>query len=128
MATVHEVIEAYIGVWNATDDAARRRLLDSCWAADGTLTGPHYEVVGRAAMEAYCTGFQERNRGARVVATSGVDAHHDVVRYGWRIDRGDGSVLAEGEDTVIIGPDGRIARVLMFYGDLPPVAAEHSTA
>ncbi len=122
MATTEEVIEAYIRAWNAVDDAERRRLLDVCWADDGILTGPNYEVAGRAAMEVHLGGFLARNPGAHVVTTSGLDAHHDVVRYGWRIFRGDTSILAEGGDTVIMGPDGRIARVLMFYGPLPPGA------
>ncbi len=128
MATADELVEAYIRACNEPDAAERRRLLGLCWGDDGALTGPNYEVKGRAAMESYFTGFQERNRGARVVAISGFDAHHDVVRYGWRIYRGDDSILAEGVDTAIIGPDGRIARVLMFYGPLPPATTQKSEA
>jgi hypothetical protein len=108
MATAEELVEAYIRTCNAPDAAERRRLLGLCWGDDGALTGPNYEVKGRAAMEAYCTGFQERNRGARVVATSGFDAHHDVVRYGWRIYRGDDSILAEGVDTLSSGRTGAL--------------------
>jgi hypothetical protein len=96
MATTEEVSEAYIQAWNAVDDAERRRLLDVCWADDGILTGPNYEVAGRVAMEVHLGGILVRNPGARVVTTSGLDAHHDAVRYGWRIFRGDTSILAEG--------------------------------
>lgn len=121
MATVDEVISAYFAAWNEPDDAARHRLIDVCWADDGMLTGPQYQREGRDAVMEHLSGFQRRYPGASVVLTSGLDIHHDLVRYGWRINKADGSLLADGEDVAIIAPDGRIRRVLMFYGPLPPI-------
>jgi len=41
-------------------------------------------------------GFSDRFPGARVMITSGVDAHHSFARYAWRITVSDGSTLLEG--------------------------------
>ncbi len=119
---IDEIIATYFRAWNEPDDDARARLLEACWAEDGKLTGPQYERTGRAPVAAQIGEFLRQYSGSRIVPTSGCDAHHDVVRFGWRIERGDGSVLMEGQDTGIVGSDGRLARILMFYGPLPSVS------
>jgi hypothetical protein len=63
--------------------------------------------------------FSERIPGARVLLTSGVDEHHGFVRYAWTIFGADGSALLEGIDFAELGSDGRLRRVIMFFGPLP---------
>jgi hypothetical protein len=55
-----------------------------------------------------------------VVVASGVDGHGDVVRYAWEIVNEQGESLMEGLDVAERIDDGRLRRVLMFHGPLPP--------
>jgi hypothetical protein len=55
-----------------------------------------------------------------VVPASGVDAFGQFVRYAWKIVDPQGQGVLEGLDVVERADDGRLRRVLMFHGPLPP--------
>lgn len=118
-------VAALDAAWQATDPGERERLLERALAPGAELVGP--EPVGRhvgvPAIGALIGGFAARWPGARVVVTTGIDAHHAWARYGWAIRGAGGEPLLEGMDVVETAPDGRLARVVMFYGALPPLAS-----
>ena len=118
--TVEELIATYDGVWNERDDAERRRLLERCWADDGELVDPRAgRFRGRDAVLERLAGFRERFPGARVEITSGLDENHGFVRFAWTILGEDGSELLDGMDFAEVAEDGRLRRVVMFFGPLP---------
>jgi len=119
MPTTPEIIDRYFAAWNEPDAAARQRLLEQCWATDGTLISPNGEVRGHAAVSARIGAFHTRWSGARVLQTSGIDAHHHIVRYGWEIRAAGGASLLEGLDVGEQAEDDRLRRVVMFFGPLP---------
>jgi hypothetical protein len=57
--------------------------------------------------------------GHRFRRASAIDTHHDIARYGWELVAADGEVAVSGLDVVDIGPDGRLRRVVGFFGPLP---------
>ena len=71
----------------------------------------------RAARPSWRTsaGFH----GARVVATSDVDAYDGHLRFAWRMLDADGVVTLEGIDFGELAPDGRLKRIVGFFGPLP---------
>ena len=119
MATIPEVVAAYDAAWNEPDATERRRLLERSFAEDGVLIEPRGRFDRREAVLERIAGFSERFPGARVVLTSGVDEHHGFMRYAWTIVGADGSALLEGIDFAELGSDGRLRRVIMFFGPLP---------
>ena len=52
---------------------------------------------------------------------SGIDTHHDTARFAVAILQPDGTVLHSGEDIVFFASDGRISKVLTYWGALPPL-------
>jgi hypothetical protein len=42
-----------------------------------------------------------------------------VARFGWHVVEADGTALPEGLDVVVLDADGRIARVIGFFGPIP---------
>lgn len=114
---VEKVLESYFAAWNETDGARREALLAQCWAKDGVYSDPTVEVKGAAALSAMIGKVQQRYPGARLERVSGLDQHHDVLRFGWRMVLADGKALPEGVDFVHI-VDGRIARIAGFFGTL----------
>ena len=62
--------------------------------------------------------FEQRCPGARVVRTSGVDAHHHLARFAWHVVLADGTTLPDGLDLAELTPDGRIRRIIGFFGPL----------
>ncbi len=119
--TTQQIVEAYGAAWNETDEAKRRGLLEKAWAGDGVYTDPQSHVEGRDALLALIAGFQSQAPGARIVPTSAADEHHGKVRFTWRMDGTDGKAVMEGIDFGELAPDGRIKRIVGFFG--PPPAA-----
>ncbi|MBI1885935.1 MAG: nuclear transport factor 2 family protein [Chloroflexi bacterium] len=121
MVTTQGIVEGYGGAWNETDEGARRRLLEKCWADGGTYTDPQSHAEGRDALSALIGGFQQQMPGARIEATSGADVHHNVLRFTWKLLGPQGNTVMEGVDFGELDGDGRIKRIVGFFG--PPPAA-----
>lgn len=117
----NELISAYDRAWSEADPAERRRLLEAVWVEDGELIDPQGgRIQGRDAIIQRITDFSGRFPGARVEVTSGLDEHHGFVRYGWTITNAQGAPILNGIDVCELSPDGRLRRVIMFFGPLPP--------
>ncbi len=52
-----------------------------------------------------------------------VDEHHGFARYGWKLVGPDGAPAVTGTDFAQIGDDGRLVRIVGFFGDPEPAEA-----
>ena len=68
-------------------------------------------------------GEQARFPGHRFYRTSGVDVHHDQLRFAWELRGSDGAVAAAGIDVGGLASDGRLSRITGFFGEVPARAA-----
>jgi hypothetical protein len=110
---------AYAAAWNEPDAAARLELLERCWADDGAYLDPTVELRGRPALCRHISEVRAARPGARIELLSGVDLHHQVVRFLWRLVRADGSAGATSIDFGEVGGDGRLTRIVGFFGEAP---------
>ena len=115
--SVGEVVEAYQRAWSA-EGAEQRQLLELSLSEDAELVQPNGRSVGREGIIARIAALGERWPGAHVEITSGTDEHHGFVRYSWDLRTPDSVVLA-GFDVGELAPDGRLRRVVQFFGPLP---------
>lgn len=113
-----DVIDRYDQAWNAPDVEERRRLLETALTEDCEMVEPRGRFTGRAAIFERINGFSDRFPGARVDITTKVDEHNGLARYGWRIVDREGTVMLDGIDVVARAEDGRLRRVIMFFGEL----------
>ena len=119
MSTAQEIVDAYGAAWNEPDEAKRRALLERAWADDGAYTDPQSNVAGREALIALIGGMHSQMPGARIEATSGVDVHHDKLRFAWKFASGDGSMMIDGIDFGELADDGRLKTIVGFWGEPP---------
>jgi hypothetical protein len=114
-------IDRYVSLWQEDQhEAAIAEVLATCWTEDGTYTDPQAGVIrGRQAMIGFVKGFFRQFPNASIAATSRVDSHNGSARFGWSIQRRDGTVVLEGVDFVDFAEDGRIRRIHGFFGPLP---------
>lgn len=115
--SIREVVEAYQAAWGVEGEVSRRLLLESSLTEDTELVQPNGRSVGREAVAARIAGLSERWPGARVAVTSGTDEHHGFVRYTWSLTRSD-SVILSGFVVGEIAPDGRLRRIIQFFGPM----------
>lgn len=118
MDTLERLIDTYCAAWSDPDPTRRREILSGVWADGATYTDPAMHAVGLNALLAHIDAVLAQRPGAKVVRTSRVDTHHDVARFAWRVVEADGTALPEGLDLAEFTADGRIGRIIGFFGPL----------
>ena len=119
--STQQIVATYGASWGEPDAAKRRQLLEQAWADDGVYSDPQSHAEGRDALVELIGGFQAQVAGAKIVATSAVDQHHSTFRFTWAMQATDGSKMMDGIDFGELAPDGRIKRIVGFFGPPPPL-------
>jgi SnoaL-like domain len=120
MNTVNETIIGYIAAWNETDAERRRQIIARTWVEDGGYLDSHREGVGHAAIDAVIAGVQQRFAGYRFRLASGIEAHHDRVRFSWSAGgTPEAPLYFGGTDFAVLAPDGRLRSVTGFTDAAP---------
>lgn len=117
-----QVVDNYFAMWNETDATQRAALIERAWAGDGRYVDPLLEAEGHAALSNMVAAVHGQYPGHRFRLVSGIDAHHDQLRFAWELVAPDGSVTAAGLDTGETATDGRLRRISGFIGPLPEAA------
>jgi hypothetical protein len=114
-----DLAERYLACWNETDPAARRRLIESHWAADATYIDPVADARGHDALDATIAAVQAQFPGFVFTQLDDMDAHHQQARFGWGLGLPGEEPVVEGFDVVVLDTEGRIERVYGFLDKVP---------
>jgi hypothetical protein len=117
--TLTATVDAYLASLDEPDAATRADLVARAWAPDGRYTDPLQELNGHDELAAMQPVVQEHYAGARFRRTSGIDAHHDSIRFAWDLTYPDGTEVNAGIDVGRVGPDGKLTSIVGFFGALP---------
>lgn len=117
--TTNTTVDTYFAMWNETDPARRAELIEQAWAADGRYQDPMLEAEGHAALSEMVAGVHAQFPGQRFAPLSGVDAHHDKLRFAWQLGVPGGAVTVAGIDIAEVADDGRLRSITGFFGELP---------
>jgi hypothetical protein len=119
MSDIQQIAQRYIDVWNETDPARRRALVEEVFTEDSGYTDPLGEVRGWAGIDEFIAGAQAQFAGMRFSLGGDVDAHHDTARFHWHLN------APGAEEPVVIGFDvvaaenGRLRQVYGFLDKIP---------
>jgi hypothetical protein len=108
-----------MAAWNEPEAVSRAARLDRCWSDGGVYVDPGVLLTGREELAAHIARVQTARPGARLEFMSGIDVHHNVVRFLWRLVRADGTAGDTSVDFGEIGADGRLAKIVGFFGPAP---------
>jgi len=112
------LILRYCEAWGEPDAGRREEVLQQVWAEDGTYTDPSVHLTGRGELVEFIGRVLKRYPGTRIVRSSGVDAHHGMVRFAWRLVSADGQTVIEGVDFGEISGEGKLSRIVGFFDQL----------
>ena len=115
------IAKRYIAVWNETDEAHRKRLLEADWAADAHYVDPLMQASGREQISALVGAVHQRYPGFRFNLIGAADAHGDNVRFSWTLGPSGTEDLIQGTDFVRL--DGGKLRTVTGFLDKVPVGA-----
>ncbi|MCB0998351.1 MAG: nuclear transport factor 2 family protein [Acidimicrobiales bacterium] len=113
------IVDRHLEAYACPDAARRAELVAATWDPAGTLLDPPFDGTGHDAIAAMADVVLTHYPDHRFVRTSGVDAHHGIARYGWELVAPDGTVAVAGLDVAELAADGRLRRVVGFFGPLP---------
>jgi hypothetical protein len=116
---MNDVITRYLGCWNETEPAARRKLIDDAWAQDGSYIDPLGEAYGRGAIDATIAAVQAQFPGLVFTLAGPVDAHHRQARFNWCLGPEGAEPLVVGFDVAVTDEDSKIVSVLGFLDKVP---------
>jgi hypothetical protein len=121
MSDVTTIVDTYFAMWNETDPEARTALIERAWSPDARYVDPMLEADGHAGLVQMVEGVRTQFPGHRFRRLSGVDLHHDRVRFAWDLVAPDGAVTVAGVDVGELAADGRLRSITGFFGE-PPAA------
>ena len=119
MGDVITTVDTYLAMWNETSPTRRAGHIAQAWTEGGSYVDPLIAAEGHSALSAMVDGVQAKFPGHRFRRVSGIDAHHDQLRFAWELVAPDGAVVVAGIDVGGLAPDGRLARIAGFFGALP---------
>ena len=112
-------VDRYFAALNETDADRRRDLTLEAWTEDGGYFDPLQQAMGHDELVAVPVLAHEQFPGQRFVRTSGIDAHHGLVRFEWALVDEGGAASVTGLDVGIVADDGRLSRIAGFFGPAP---------
>ncbi len=119
MDTYDTVVTHYLEAWNETDPTRRRALLAQGWAEGAHYHDPLMEGVGHEAIDALIQAVHNQFPGYRFQQVGPAEGHHSYVRFAWELGPEGGPAPIAGSDIALLGPDGRIERVIGFLDRVP---------
>ena len=123
MSDATATVDSYLDMWNETDPETRAKHIATAWVEDCHYVDPVLESEGYDGLSAMVAGVHERFPGHKFQRTSGIDSHHDTIRFEWELVAPDGSVTVAGIDVGTLSADGRLASITGFFGELPQADA-----
>ncbi|MGB0113349.1 MAG: nuclear transport factor 2 family protein [Ilumatobacteraceae bacterium] len=114
------VVDGYFDCWNTTDPAERVAAVQRVYTPEAHLVDPLVDVIGHDALVELFANFHVTYAGHSFRRSGGIDAHHNLVRWGWEMVDADGNVVLDGIDAALLADDGRISFVAGFFGAALP--------
>ena len=113
------VIDAWLEAFAEEDVERRTKLIEQAWSPEGRLVDPPLEGEGYGGLSEAADLVHTHYAGHTFRRVSGIDTHHEFVRYGWELVGPDGNPVIAGIDVGEVAPDGRLRKITGFFGDLP---------
>jgi hypothetical protein len=115
-AVVETAVDTWLAAYCEPDEGRRAQLVAQVWAPDGELVDPPLAGAGHGTLVALAGAVLGQFPRHTFQRTSPIDAHHAYARYSWQLVAPDGEVAVAGLDVVEFGPDGKLRKVVGFFG------------
>jgi hypothetical protein len=120
MSNVNEMVVRYLAAWNEREPKRRRDLVAKTWTEDGTYVDRVREGRGHDSIDAMIATAQEQFPTYRLNLASGIEAHHDYVRFSWVAGgTAEAPLYIKGTDFAFLATDGRFKSMVGFTDAAP---------
>ena len=120
MSNINEAVVRYLAAWNEPEPKRRRELVAKAWTDDGTYVDAAREGRGHDSLDSMLATAQGHFPGYRLRLASGVETHHDYIRFSWVAGgTAEAPLYIKGTDFAVVGSDGRLKSVVGFIDAAP---------
>ena len=119
MSDLTTTVDTYFAAWNETGAARRGTLIEQVWAEEGRLIDPPLTGEGHQGISDMIAAAHGQFPGCRFRRVSAVDTHHDQLRVAWELVTPEGAVAVAGTDVGEVDEQGRLVRMVGFFGPIP---------
>jgi SnoaL-like domain len=112
------IAQRYVALWNETDAARRRQLLEDNWAADARYADPLMRAEGHEQISGLVGAVHQRYPGFRFQLAGQADAHGEHARFSWTLGPSGAEDLIQGTDFVELA-NGKLKAVTGFLDKVP---------
>lgn len=120
---IESLVDRHLAAYCDGDAARRAGAIREAWNADGSLVDPPLEARGHQGISDQAATLLAQFPRHRFERSTAIDAHHNFLRYGWRLLDAEGQPVLEGLDVAELDADGKLLRVVGFFGAQAPLAA-----
>lgn len=113
-----QLVDGHLAALSEPDEAVRLATLRDLWSDAGQMADPPITGEGPDGIAAIGAALQQQFPGHAFRRTTAVDAHHGFLRYGWDLVDPGGAAVLSGTDVGVVGEEGRLARIVGFFGPL----------
>jgi hypothetical protein len=110
------IVDDYFVAWNSVDPAVRQATIAAIYAREARVCDPLVDVAGHDQLAALFTQFHETYPGCSFRQRGAIDAHHQLLRWGWEMVDGEGNVMLDGLDVALLDADAKLSFVAGFFG------------
>lgn len=114
------LVDNWLAAYCQPDAARRLAAIRAVWNEHGHLVDPPLEGRGHQGIADAGGALLAQFPGHAFERSTALDAHHNFLRYGWRLLNHECVAVVEGLDVVELDVDGRLMRVVGFFGAQPP--------
>lgn len=122
MSTYPKSFDAMFAAWNERDLSKVRDHLEQALSPDVEFIDPTIITRGIDEFEQNVREFRTKYPQADIRRSANLDSHHQLHRYSWEISV-NSKVFLMGMDVTETNAQGKVTRVLGFFGPLPSVNA-----
>lgn len=117
---VNEAVVRYLAAWNERDASRRLDLVAKAWTEDGSYLDRVRQGRGHREIDAMIATAQAHFPGYQLRLASGIETHHDHVRFSWIAGgTNEAPLYIKGTDFAVLAEDGRMQSVVGFVDAAP---------
>jgi hypothetical protein len=117
---VNEAVVRYLAAWNKRDASRRLELVAKAWTEDGSYLDRVRHGRGHNEIDAMIATAQAHFPGYQLRLASGIERHHDHVRFSWvAAGTNEAPLYIKGTDFAVLAEDGRMQSVIGFVDAAP---------